>query len=196
MQAFGDTFGVGNIGVFYAISAWDYRVLSSREEGLFPVVDKSNFFQTFLTRSTSLLIWSETNTSGNVPLWSFLHNCSIWECMAEQPPNYLGYCDKVVHVVTKPATSLSEQFNWSHVIKTTNRKLGILVMVPSWLAAAGGKYTCHVIIALAMSHKSSIYAALAWMTSSDISLMLITCLALRTSEAWISLFSEMYRASS
>ena len=48
MQAFGDIFGVGNIGVFYAISAWDYRVLSSREEGLFPVVDKSNFFQTFL----------------------------------------------------------------------------------------------------------------------------------------------------
>ena len=46
-----------------------YRVLSSREEGLFPVVDKSNFFfQTFLTRSTSLLIWSETNTFGNVPL--------------------------------------------------------------------------------------------------------------------------------
>ena len=31
----------------------------------------------------------------------------------EQPPNYLGYCDKVVHDVTKPATSLSEQFNWT-----------------------------------------------------------------------------------
>ena len=31
---------------------------------------------------------------------------------------------KWVHVVAKPAILLSEQFNWSHVIKTTNRKLG------------------------------------------------------------------------
>ena len=29
----------------------------------------------------------------------------------------LGYCDKVAQVVVKPATLLSEQFNWSHVIK-------------------------------------------------------------------------------
>ena len=47
----------------------------------------------------------------------------------DQPPNYLGYCDKVVHVVTKPATSLSEQFNWSHVIKTTNEARTLLCCV-------------------------------------------------------------------
>ena len=64
-------------------------------------------------RSTSLLIWSETNI-----LEMCLYEVSYiivqygnaWQ---EQPPNYLGYCDKVVHVVTKPATSLSEQFNWA-----------------------------------------------------------------------------------
>ena len=36
-----------------------------------------------------------------------------------------GSGDEVVHVIAKPAILLSEQFNWSHVIKTTNRKLGI-----------------------------------------------------------------------
>ena len=70
MQAFGEIFGVGSVGVsFFMQSVHEIsRVLNSREEGLSPVVDKSNFFQIFLTRSTSLLIWSETNTSGNVSL--------------------------------------------------------------------------------------------------------------------------------
>ena len=36
-----------------------------------------------------------------------------------------GSGDEVVHVIAKPAILLNEQFNWSHVIKTTNRKLGI-----------------------------------------------------------------------
>ena len=57
-----------------SIPAYFNRVWIAGKKGLFPVVDKSNFFQIFLTRSTSLLIWSETNTSGNVPLWSFLFN--------------------------------------------------------------------------------------------------------------------------
>ena len=47
--------------VFRSIPAYFNRVLNSREEGLFPVMDKSNFLQIFLKRSTSLLIWSETN---------------------------------------------------------------------------------------------------------------------------------------
>ena len=110
--------------VFRSIPAYFNRVLNSREEGLFPVMDKSNFLQIFLKRSTSLLIWSETNI-----LEMCLYEVSYiivqygnaWQ---EQPPNYLGYCDKVVHIVAKHATLLSEQFNWSHVIKTTNRKLG------------------------------------------------------------------------
>ena len=46
---------------FRSIPAYFNRVLNSREEGLFPVMDKSNFLQIFLKRSTSLLIWSETN---------------------------------------------------------------------------------------------------------------------------------------
>ena len=98
---------------FRSIPAYFNRVLNSREEGLFPVMDKSNFLQIFLKRSTSLLIWFETNI-----LEMCLYEVSYiivqygnaWQ---EQPPNYLGYCDKVVHVVTKPATSLSEQFNWT-----------------------------------------------------------------------------------
>ena len=102
--------------VFRSIPAYFNRVLNSREEGLFPVMDKSNFLQIFLKRSTSLLIWFETNI--------------LEMCLYEVSYIIVQY-RKWVHVVAKPAILLSEQFNWSHVIKTTNRKLGILVMVPS-----------------------------------------------------------------
>ena len=53
-------------------------------------------------RSTSLLIWSETN---------ILEMC-IYEVFY-----LMVQYGKWVHVVAKPAILLSEQFNWSHVIK-------------------------------------------------------------------------------
>ena len=54
-----------------SVPAYFNRVLNSREEGLFPVVYKSNFFQIFSYKINQFvdLVWDKH--SGNVPLWSF-----------------------------------------------------------------------------------------------------------------------------
>ena len=51
-----------------------------------------------------------------------------------------GIGGEVVHVVAKPAILLSEQLNWRHVIKTTNRKLGICCVALTLKLSQHGPY--------------------------------------------------------
>ena len=72
----------------------------------------------------SLLILSETNILEKRQTFMEM-------CLYEVSYIIVQY-RKWVPVVAKPAILLSEQFNWSHVIKTTNRKLGICWVVRPW----------------------------------------------------------------